>query len=140
MRKRESSDDYECVNIYGFMGAYQMGMARLTDLGLAERKNPNGTSFANKAFKFKPPLTQEIFLASPELQDLIFEVHIRRHAKDIERRGLDISVVGLSGSCAVAHLLGIGGLKKFLNGEDGGDAFGTKASHYANQFKGYQLP
>ena len=35
--ERESNNNYQAKNSFGFLGAYQFGMARLCDLGQPER-------------------------------------------------------------------------------------------------------
>lgn len=139
MAVSESSDDYACVNQWGFLGRYQFGMPRLTDLGLCERWG--------KGFRFVPPLTKEAFLSDQALQDETF----RRHVMDLRKvvtmkfagaigQKCGGIVVTLSGCIGVCHLLGAGGLSAFLDGKDHADALGTTASTYMSRFAGYDIP
>lgn len=134
----ESSDDYTCVNKWGFLGRYQFGMPRLSDLGLCERDG--------KGFRFVPPITKEGFLRDAALQDETF----RRHVVDLRKavvaqhlrtfgKAVDGTTITLSGCVAVCHLLGLGGLADYLNGNDKSDALGTTASTYMKRFAGFDL-
>jgi len=130
MKKSESSGNYEVVNDEGFMGAYQFGDDRLTDF-----KSANNTNF-----------TQAEFLNSPELQDKVFEWHVKDYKKRIKKAGLD-SYIGKTingvevtedGLVAVAHLGGFGGMRQFLksNGKDDeADSNGTSMTEYLRKFK-----
>jgi hypothetical protein len=147
MREREASGRYDCVNRFGYLGAYQFGYARLSDFGIA---TPDGIWSAG--------LSKAAFLANPTLQDQIFEAHVarlavaikRRHRKQIgttvphpdpERAALGETVeLTLSSFVAVAHLLGLGGLAAWVRGEDAHDALGTTAVEYAVGFAGFDIP
>lgn len=130
MKKSESSGDYEVVNDEGFMGAYQFGDRRLQDYQQANN------------FRF----TQNEFLNSPELQDKVFEWHVKDYKKRIKKAGLD-SYIGKTingvevtedGLVAVAHLGGFGGMRQFLktNGKDDeADSNGTSMTDYLRKFK-----
>jgi len=134
MRVRESSNRYAIKNSLGFLGAYQFGGPRLVDLGLASSSKKNVISW-------KFPWTENIFLTSPELQDACFDLHVIQLKLRIMRlykelpQGFD-----MSGSIAVCHLLGIGGLNKLIEGTDSADANGTTATKYRDHFKGYAIP
>lgn len=138
IRAREGHGDYSVVNKYGFVGAYQFGMARLCDLGLTRRKFEGSKGFRNSLFEFIPPLTQEAFLAVPGLQDAVFDAHVM----NLKPRCVNLGQLSnLSGAIAACHLLGVGGLVEFVRHNiDGVDAFGTKLSEYYDLFKGYEIP
>jgi len=128
---RESSGNYQAKNSLGYLGKYQFGLARLTDLGLCRRK-PGTTGFANSSFDWVPPNSEASFLSAPALQDEIFKKHIadlRRQLRKFE-----------SGLVAGAHLLGVGGVKELLfEGLAGKDANETAITSYVAKFSGYQL-
>lgn len=132
MAMRESSGRYDCVNQFGFLGRYQFGKMRLIDLGLIDAMMQ----------QWRFGLTDELFLASPELQDAAFDVHVAKHASVIRIRyaGRFNEYITLSGCVAVAHLVGLGGLSKWMRGVDQKDGLGTTASEYATTFKGYDIP
>ena len=146
IKKRESNNKYNCVNSLGYLGAYQFGMARLSDFGLTVRKYAGGST-ANKNFKFIPLITKTSFLKSPALQDFIFWKHIQDHKKFVNQRfnfligkKLHNCEITESGCISVCHLLGRGGLIKFLSKKvDDEDAYGTKASDYMKLFADYEI-
>ncbi len=138
LRAREGSGKYEVVNTLGFLGAYQFGMARLCDLGLTKRKDSTRTGFKNELFCFIKPLTQEIFLSVPGLQECTFDSHVMNLKAKCLTMG---QAENLSGAIAACHLLGIGGLDDFVrHGTDGVDSYGTKLSEYYELFRGYAIP
>ena len=130
MKTSESSGNYEVVNDEGFMGAYQFGDDRLDDF-----KQANNLNF-----------TQDEFLNNPELQDKVFNWHVKDYKKRIKKAGLD-SYIGKTingvevtedGLVAVAHLGGFGGMRQFLktNGKDDeADSNGTSMTDYLRKFK-----
>jgi len=92
-------------------------------------------------------MSSELFLGSESIQDSMFYDHVldymRRLSRNRYRKHLgklirDVPVTE-SGMVAVAHLLGVGGLRSFLKGEDLADGNGTKASEYMDKFGGYDL-
>ena len=146
IRKKESGGNYQIVNSYGYLGAYQFGLARLCDLGYTERK-PGSTGYSNSAFQWKRGYSRSWFLNNPSVQDRIFKAHANDLIKRIKRGfsqyfgkqigGIEIT---LSGCVAFSHLAGVGGLGKFLRGlGDSSDAFGTKGSDYMKKFADYSL-
>ena len=144
--KRESGNNYQIVNAYGYLGKYQFGMARLCDLGYTERK-AGTTGFANVSFVWKRGYSQEYFLNNSDFQEKVFKEHCEDLIKVIKAMfsiylGQVISNVEitLSGCVAGAHLAGIGGLGNFLTkAYDSSDAFGTKISDYIRDFADYNL-
>lgn len=139
------SESYSCKNKLGYLGKYQFGLARLCDFDLTER-NPDSHGFGNGAFHWVSPFTEEMFLGTPELQERIFERHVRDLARYVwhayrEFDGHEIEGVTftLSGAVAVCHLLGRGGLIAFTEGKDLKDAFGTHASKYMRELGGYDM-
>lgn len=151
IKKAESNNNYQIVNSYGYMGAYQFGMARLCDLGFTERKSGT-TGFSNKSFIWKSPYSRKIFLNNPGTQDRAFDMHVEDLIKQIKgfckgkyllngNTHIDNIPITLSGCVAFAHLAGFGGLKKFLKGGfDPKDiASGVPASTYMRKFAGYDL-
>lgn len=123
LKRSESSGDSE-VQIKledgrTMTGAYQFGDARLKDYMKA-----NKTKF-----------TTESFRKNPELQEEVFQWHMKDIDKTIEGLDTNLSQDGLR---AVAHLGGKTGMIKYV--QSGGkhnpsDKFGTKLSDYFNKFK-----
>ena len=143
--KRESGGNYKIVNAYGYLGKYQFGMARLSDLGYTERI-AGTTDYHNSAFYWKAGFSKEYFLNNPDFQDRVFKEHIGSLIKQIKLKyfkylGKQINniEITLSGLVAGAHLGGIGGIGKFLAGNNSSDQFGTRVSDYIKEFSNYDL-
>lgn len=142
--QRESNNDYEAKNSFGYIGAYQFGMARLCDLGLTERIKEG---MSNDCFKWKEGMSEEMFLNSPEVQDQLFFRHCTDLAGTINKEfGNEIGkqkygvLITLSGLIAGAHLLGLGGVRNFINkGEVGKDGYNTSIKDYIQSFAGFNL-
>ena len=151
MRDRESSGDYEAVNQWGYLGAYQFGLARLCDLGFTRRR-AGARGWGNKAFEWRDGYSRSQFLLDHDLQDETFRRHVRRLIRTITRYGLldcvgdplsdylddydGDCIVTLSGMVAVAHLLGPGGLRDTMQGRARADGLGTTAAEYMEHFAG----
>ena len=142
MRQRESGGNYRAKNAYGFLGAYQFGMMRLCDFGLTERVPEHP-----KTFRWVLPFSEAGFLTSTRLQDRIFALHVFSLVSSIRRTmpqelGREFGGIRLtlSGAVACCHLLGMGGLRAFIEGKDNADALGTRASDYITLFANYQMP
>lgn len=142
--QRESNNDYEAKNSFGYLGAYQFGMARLCDLGLTERVKDG---MSNDCFKWKDGMSEDMFLNSPEVQDQLFFRHCTDLAGIINKEfGNEIGkqkhgvMITLSGLIAGAHLLGLGGVRNFINkGEVGKDGYNTSIKDYIQSFSGFNL-
>lgn len=156
--ERESSNNYQCENDFGYLGRYQFGKPRLWDLGYSiDGWHPllRGR---------KKNISKEDFLNNPQLQDEIFYNHVKDLVIRIRKNYLkyyggwyipeaeevilwnqmilpseDSILLTESGMVAGAHLKGMGGLNKFLKGKDNADALGTKISEYVKRFGGYDL-
>lgn len=133
--KRESSNNYRCVNTLGFLGRFQFGKARLYDLGYSiDGWHPASRPALNV-------ITKDQFLLDNNLQDQLFDKHVSGLGSIIKNKYAEgIQKYSLSGLIAGAHLKGIGGVKSFLAGNDNADAYGTKISEYIEKFKDYEIP
>jgi hypothetical protein len=132
MGMRESSNRYDCINRFGFLGRFQFGIPRLIDLGLVSRKGI-----------WLYGLSQDEFLSAHALQDAAFDSHISRLSAAIRSRRptpFGPTETCISGLCAVAHLVGFAGLYNWVNGADEEDGLGTTAEYYFSLFKGYDIP
>ena len=147
MRMSESSNNYEIVNAYGYLGAYQFGLARLCDLGYTERK-PGTTGFSNSAFQWKEGYHEWMFLGNKVFQDRVFREHVVSLLKYIDRnfeeyfsKYINGVLVTRSGMVGFAHLAGMSGLRKFLTtGADPKDIVsGVPATTYMKKFSNYNL-
>ena len=125
--QRESSNRYDVVNSYGYMGKYQFGSKTLKGLGYK--------------------VSKEEFLNNPELQEQAMLDLLKHNKKKLKRfidkyegqivHGIYITE---SGILAAAHLAGQGNVRKFFRkGYEFKDGFGTKMTSYMSQFGGYDL-
>lgn len=128
--ERESSNNYEAVNQFGFLGKYQFGGSALTDLGYKE----NGAWTGKDGIESK-----EDFLASPETQEKAMTEWMPRLERMLKSKGalefvgteFEGEAVTKEGLIAAAHLVGAGGVSKMLKtGVVPEDANGTKAVEY----------
>jgi hypothetical protein len=124
---KESGNNYNVVNTYGYMGKYQFGASTLKGLG------------------FK--VTKEEFLNNPALQEEAMQALLEHNRKKLKRQiekycGETIHGVYIteSGILAAAHLAGQGNVKKFFRkGYEFKDGYGTSMTSYMEKFSGYQL-
>jgi len=124
---RESTNRYDVVNKWGYMGKYQFGKKTLKNLGY--------------------DVSKEEFLNSPHLQEKAM-LDLLEHNKNILQSYIDswegkiIHGVEIteSGILAAAHLAGPGNVKKyFQKGKNFKDGNGTKLTSYLTQFSGYDI-
>ena len=124
---RESTNRYDVVNRWGYMGKYQFGRSTLKGLG------------------FK--VTKQEFLNNPQLQEEAM-MALLLHNKEKLQKYIDVfdgqTVNGMliteSGILAAAHLGGQGSVKRyFKNGKAFKDGNGTKITSYMNKFSGYDI-
>jgi hypothetical protein len=124
---RESSNRYDIVNRWGYMGKYQFGRSTLKGLGFA--------------------VTRKEFLSNPQLQEEAM-MALLLHNKEKLQKYIDVfdgkTVNGMliteSGILAAAHLGGQGSVKRyFKNGKVFKDGYGTKITSYMDKFSGYDI-
>lgn len=124
---RESTNRYDVVNQYGYMGKYQFGKSTLKGLGYN--------------------VSKEEFLSSPDLQEEAIrkllkanKKVLRRQIKKFDGKLVNGILVTESGLLAAAHLVGPGSVKKWVrNGRIFEDGNGIKLTEYIETFNGYQL-
>lgn len=125
--QRESSNRYDVVNKWGYMGKYQFGKRTLKTLGYT--------------------VSRKEFLNSPHLQEKAM-LDLLEHNKKILKKYIEYwdgkkihgKVITESGILAAAHLAGPGNVKKFfIKGKNFADGNGTKLTSYLTQFSGYEL-
>lgn len=124
---RESSNRYDVVNGWGYMGKYQFGKRTLKALGY---------DVSRKEFLNSPYLQEKAMLDLLHHNRKILKTYIEYwdgktiHGKKITESGI----------LAAAHLAGPGNVKKFFrNGVEFKDGNGTKMTSYLTQFSGYKL-
>lgn len=124
---KESRNQYDVVNKYGYMGRYQFGKRTLKGLGY--------------------DVTKTEFLSSPEIQEMAMQ-DLLKHNKEKLQKYINLhegdTLHGIyiteSGILAAAHLAGCGNVKKFFTkGYEFKDGFGTRMTSYMEKFGGYNL-
>jgi len=123
----ESTNNYDAVSAYGYLGRYQFGISTLRALDY------DGTV--------------EEFLSSPELQDKYMLKYLRHNKKILHKIIEEYNgtihngkLITTSGILAASHLAGVGSVMKyFAENRDFADAYGTRISDYLHKFSGYKL-
>lgn len=124
---RESTNRYDVVNPWGYMGRYQFGRSTLKGLGY--------------------DVSKKEFLSNPELQEEAM-LSLLKHNKEKLQKYIDVfdgkTINGIyiteSGILAAAHLGGQGSVRRyFRNGKVFRDGNGTKITSYMDKFSGYDI-
>ena len=124
---RESSNRYDVVNGWGYMGKYQFGKRTLKNLGYDVSK---------KEFLNSPHIQEMAMLDLLSHNKKILQSYINQYSGVIVD-GIEITE---SGILAAAHLGGPGNVKRyFKKGKQFKDGNGTKLTSYLTKFSGYKL-
>lgn len=124
---RESSNRYDVVNGWGYMGKYQFGKKTLKALGYDVSK---------KEFLNSPHIQEQAMLDLLEHNRRILNNYIEYW----DGKKINGKIITESGILAAAHLAGPGNVKKFLKeGKEFKDGNGTKLTSYLTQFSGYRI-
>jgi len=124
---RESTNRYDVVNKWGYMGRYQFGKSTLKGLGY--------------------DVSKKEFLSNPELQEEAM-LSLLKHNKEKLQKYIDVfdgkTINGIyiteSGILAAAHLGGQGSVRRyFRNGKVFKDGNGTRITSYMDKFSGYDI-
>jgi len=127
MAVRESSNRYDVVNQYGYMGAYQFGSQTLKNLGY---------KVTRKEFLSNPALQEEAMLKLLKAN----KHTLRRQIKRYDGKLVNGVLVTESGLLAAAHLVGAGSVRKWVrNGKEFKDGNGVTLVSYLKRFNGYYL-
>jgi len=127
MAERESSNRYDIVNQYGYMGAYQFGSSTLKNLGY---------NISKKEFLSNPALQEEAMLKLLKAN----KHTLRRQIKKYDGKLVNGVLVTESGLLAAAHLVGAGSVRKWVrNGKKYTDGNGVDLTSYLVKFNGYYL-
>ena len=124
---RESSNRYDIVNRWGYMGKYQFGRSTLKGLGFT--------------------VTRKEFLSNPQLQEeamMALLLHnkekLQLYIDTFDGKTINGMLITESGILAAAHLGGQGSVKRyFKNGKVFKDGYGTKITSYMDKFSGYDI-
>lgn len=124
---RESSNRYDVVNGWGYMGKYQFGKRTLKALGY---------NVSKKEFLNSPYLQEQAMLDLLNHNKKILQKYINYW----DGKTINGTKITESGILAAAHLAGPGNVKRFLKeGREFKDGNGTKLTSYLTQFSGYAL-
>ena len=124
---RESSNRYDVVNKWGYMGKYQFGRKTLRNLGY---------EISKKEFLNSPHIQERAMLDLLEHNRRILRLYINTYSGTI----IDGVEITESGILAAAHLGGPGNVKRyFKKGKQFKDGNGTKLTSYLTKFSGYKL-
>ena len=141
----ESSNNYQAVNAWNYLGRFQFGTLALQDIGYKDQ-NGNWTNTANALGIY----SDQDFLNNSNVQDQAMNALLKKNWGYITYYKLDEYVgttmnditITESGLLAAAHLVGVGGLRKALNSGDlsgAADGNGTTALKYMTKFGGYNI-
>ena len=148
---QESSLNPTLENPFGYVGLFQMGEAALQDAGYYKGDSTPKTNDWSGIFIGKNGVNSIAdFKANPDVQVAAVVAFQNVQWKQIQVLGLDKSVgktingilITQSGLLAGAHLVGVGGLQKFINSNGAVisvDGNGTSISQYISQFGGYTI-
>jgi hypothetical protein len=124
---RESSNRYDVVNGWGYMGKYQFGKRTLKALGY---------NVSKKEFLNSPHIQERAMLDLLEHNRKILNNYIEYW----DGKKINGKTITESGILAAAHLAGPGNVKKFLKeGKEFKDGNGTKLTSYLTEFSGYRI-
>ncbi len=147
----ESSSNPTSVNKYGYLGSYQMGESALIDAGYYLKDNTPNTNDWKGTWTGKNGIHSKAdFLANAAVQTQAIKDYNIKQWGYIQNLGLDSylgqTVAGIvmteSGLLAGAHLVGVGGLKTFLQSNGAqipSDGNNTAITHYLSTFNGYNV-
>jgi hypothetical protein len=124
---RESSNRYDIVNRWGYMGKYQFGRSTLKGLGF---------NVTRKEFLSNPQLQEEAMMALL----LHNKEKLQLYIDTFDGKTINGMLITESGILAAAHLGGQGSVKRyFKNGKVFKDGYGTKITSYMEKFSGYDI-
>lgn len=140
--KRESSDKWDAVNQFGYLGRYQMGLAALEDAGMVKSgtykkaikdgmKNPNRLLDDPSVWNIKGG--KDAFLGNPDVQNQAVKKYTDRNESALKGLGVlgeKTSPKDRLGYLMAAHLVGVGGAKDLKKGVVRSDANNTTALEY----------
>lgn len=123
----ESSNRYNIVSRYGYLGKYQFSLRTLRGIGY---------DISKKEFLENPMIQDEAMISLMKYNKKTLQKYIDRW-DGVIYNGIEITE---SGILAAAHLTGATSVKNYFRyGINRADAFGTSINDYMNKFNGYKL-
>ena len=152
LTRTNSQDSYTLENKFGYLGKYQMGEAALIDAGYYKPNDGTKVNDYKGAWAGKNGINSKYdFLNSQFAQEDAIKAFYDKTWTYITNLNLDYYVgqhvggvdITESGLVAGAHLVGVGGLVKFI--KSGGsvvlkDGNGTPITTYLSALSGYDVP
>jgi uncharacterized protein (TIGR02594 family) len=130
----ESGNNYAAVNRLGYCGRWQFGAGALVDTGYVRAGTTNRALLSPTAWTGKDGVNNRAdWLARPDAQDAAMLTYTRAHYKSLADHGElapTSSAARIAGLLAAAHLMGIGGARKLVDGTITHDANGTTTLRY----------
>lgn len=136
--KRESSNNYNADNQFGYMGKYQMGASMLVDLGYVKKGTKQSkAALADPAnWTGKDGITDSTsFKNNHKIQESVMDAELSMNEKRLKKLGvIDESTTEQekAGFLATSHLLGTGGARDMKKGVIKSDANGVTGNTYYN--------
>jgi len=140
---RESSNNYQTINKFGYFGGYQFGVAMAEDAGMLKKgefKRFLKMKVSQKKFFFKyakwtKGLSAKKFLATSKIQDKYFKRSLLVNLRYLKAKGVvskNTPVHKIQGYLVAAHLKGANSVKLWVNGKlkKKTDRFGTHINEY----------
>ena len=142
---RESSNDYNAVNSFGYLGKYQFGRSALIDIGFID----SAGNWTAKAAEYGVT-SRETFLGNIRAQEAAMRMLMDVNWRYIKAYRLDEFIgqtmngilITESGLLALVHLCGIGDVRRALRNGDLSvleDRYGTRGLEYLERFGGFSL-
>jgi hypothetical protein len=132
--KKESGNDYSIVNSIGFAGRWQFGRLALIDGGYVSGGSGGGAPTAASNWTGKDGISSlQAWLASKTAQDSAMVEYTQSHYRSLINKGgltTSSSLPRVAGLLAAAHLMGVGGAMKMVDGTVTSDANGTTTTSY----------
>ena len=145
----ESTNNYNAVNSYGFIGKYQFGASALVEAKVCKNIQ-DAKIFRDLFISTEDTLKNNIWsnLAQETAMKKLIQYNKRTLRKYIAEHKntflytlTDTIYITESGIIAAAHLAGCGNVQKFFTDINHGfkDGYGTTIETYLNKFKGYKV-
>jgi len=136
LKRRESGGNHKAVNTLGYSGAYQFGPQALEQVGLLKKgASKYGMKALDNPELWNIPGGKQAFLENPEIQERAMKSLMDNNLQQLKKLGIVNSQTPqdvINGYLAAAHLGGVGGVKKLINGKEAKDAYGTSVRDYFN--------
>lgn len=133
MAMRESTDNPDTINSYGYIGLYQFGRSALKAVGY---DHITVDSFRLNPGIFPRYLQDKAFKKLVDINSFILRDYIKKY----NNKYVNGHRITKSGLLAASHLAGAGGVMRYFSeGYNAKDGFSTNLTHYLKEFEGYRF-